>query len=191
MKKVGKEFALDKATLGFDGKATQSVLASFEVVDELDDPDNINFLFMADIPREALYESAIIYQWAQLTPKTHAEIGKISIDCKVQVGNPDGAMANVFKVAIEDSTRSGKKWWDFNYETEVHTTIYADWITDDYQFYETKKSTTNFKNELQNCMAILKIPKADRNAKMFQDYDVKYGIRIYASDEDVAPKILG
>lgn len=81
--KMGGEFVLDKDVLGFSGKATQSVLASYEVVPELDDPDNINFLFMADIPRDALYESAIIYQWAQLTPKTHASVGVIALDCKV------------------------------------------------------------------------------------------------------------
>jgi len=81
--KMGGECVLDKDVLGFSGKATQSVLASYEVVPELDDPDNINFLFMADIPRDALYESAIIYQWAQLTPKTHASVGVIALDCKV------------------------------------------------------------------------------------------------------------
>jgi hypothetical protein len=101
--KLGGEFTLDKSVLGFDGKAVQSVLASFEVVDNLTDPDNINFLFMADIPRDAIYESAIIYQWAQLTPKEHSEIGDLSVDCKVQVGNPDGSSANVYKKKIEDS----------------------------------------------------------------------------------------
>ena len=40
-------------------------------------------------------------------------------------------------------------------------------------------------------MAIMKIPKADRNDQLFQDYDVKYGIRIYSSDDDTNPKLLG
>lgn len=73
----------------------------------------------------------------------------------------------------------------------MHATLTAEHIKDDFAFYELKKSDTSFKNQVQNCMTIMKIPKADRSDKMFQKYDVKYGIRIYSSDEDTAPKILG
>jgi hypothetical protein len=33
--------------------------------------------------------------------------------------------------------------------------------------------------------------KSDRDNRIFQEYDVKYGIRLYADDKDKAPKILG
>jgi hypothetical protein len=79
---MGGEATLDEAAMGFSGKAVSSVLASYEVIPDLSDPDNINFLFIADIPRAALSEGAIIYQWAQLEPKTN-QIGPLSIDCKV------------------------------------------------------------------------------------------------------------
>jgi hypothetical protein len=187
--KMGGEFTLDAAKLGFEGKAVQSVLASYEVVPQLDSPDNINFLFIADIPRAAIYESAIIYQWAQLTPKTEAAVGDLSIDCKVQVGNPDGTEAHVFKDKIEDSVVAGKEYW--NSGKLMHDTLYADFIKDDYDFYQLKKSSTDFKNQVQNCLTQVKIPKNDRDARIFQSYDIKYGIRIYTGETDVAPKILG
>ena len=40
-------------------------------------------------------------------------------------------------------------------------------------------------------MAIMKIQKSDRDDNMFQDYDVKYGIRIYSDYDDTNPKLLG
>ena len=141
--KMGSTVTLSDPSLGFTGTAVQNILANFEVVDDLDDPDNINFLFQADIPRDAIYESAIIYQWAQLTPKTHASVGDVSVDCKVQVGNPDGAYAGVYKSKIEDSQRSGKEWWNFS-GSDYHDVVYADTIWDDWEFYELKKSDTSF-----------------------------------------------
>jgi hypothetical protein len=184
--KMGGEATLDESALGFSGKAVQSVLASYEVVPDLSDPDNINFLFIADIPRAALYESAIIYQWAQLTPKTNA-IGSISIDCKVQVGNGDGTSAGVYKAAIENKDR---KW--NNSGAAAHDSLTATFIKDDVEFYKLAKSDTDkVKNQVQKCLAQLKIPKADRDNRIFQDYDVKYGIRIYTNDDDAAPKELG
>jgi len=186
--KMGGEFTLDKDTLGFEGKAVQSVLASYEVVPDLANPDNINFLFMADIPRAAIYESAIIYQWAQLSPKKD-QIGDLSIDCKVQVGNPDGTQAGVYKSKIEDSVSNGKALG--NLGGTAHDTLKAEFIKDDIEFYKLKKSDTDFKNQVQKCLAQIKIPKADRDNRIFQEYDVKYGIRIYTDDTDKAPKILG
>jgi hypothetical protein len=148
---LGGEKTLDASALGFSGTAKQSVLASFEVVADLAEPDNINFLFIADIPRAAIYESAIIYQWAQLTPKTNA-IGEISIDCKVQVGNSQGTNAGVYKAKIEDSSVSGKAW--HNTGAAAHDTLKATYIKDDIEFYELGKSDTDkVKNQVQKCLA--------------------------------------
>lgn len=37
----------------------------------------------------------------------------------------------------------------------------------------------------------MKIPKKDRDSKLFQEYDVKHGTRIYTDESDTNPKILG
>jgi len=98
-------------------------------------------------------------------------------------------MAFVYKDKIEDSVVSGKEYW--NVSAAPHGTLWADFVRDDFTFYKLKKSATDFKNQVQNCMTQIKIPKDNRDANMFQSYDVKYGIRIYTGDDDKAPKILG
>ena len=54
-------------------------------------------------------------------------------------------------------------------------------------FFELQKSDTDFKNEVQNCLAKISIPKENRDVKLFQEYDVKYGVRIYSDFEDTNP----
>lgn len=138
------EFTLDKAALGFDGKAKQKLLASYDVADDLEEPDTANFLFQADIPRAGLEEGAIIYQWAQLKPKTEASVGDISIDCKVVVGDPYATEANVYKAKIEDSVMGGKEYNKSG--AAAHDKLKADFVKDDDEFYDLKSSDTSYKN---------------------------------------------
>lgn len=140
---IAAEITLDPS-LGFTGKAKQSVIAQFKVINEVDDPDKIDFLFQADIPRDALAEASVVYQWAQLTPKDDASSGLISVDCIVMVGNPDGVITTVYNTAIDDSAASGKDI--FSISTAYHPQFWVEFIKDDIAFYELKNSDTDFKN---------------------------------------------
>jgi len=67
MNKAENTVTLD-ANSGFTGKAQQLLLASYYQVPDIDEPDEFSFFFQADLPRDAVKDGMIIYQWALLTP---------------------------------------------------------------------------------------------------------------------------
>lgn len=119
---LSAEIDLSNMNLGFTGKIKQKVLAKFQISDDIGEPDFIELLYQADMPRDALPESAIIYQWAQFTPKTDQSFQEYSVDCIVMVGNPDGVFSAIFEGKLDDSAAGGKDMFSIN--SNFHTTYW-------------------------------------------------------------------
>ena len=43
---------------------------------------------------------------------------------------------------------------------------------------------------VQSCMAVMQIPKFDRDEDIFQKYSVKVGVRVYDNAEDTEPRSI-
>jgi hypothetical protein len=83
-----------------DSKASQSINTAYKVVPEVTLPDQLDFIFKADIPIIALTEGSVIYQFLELTEGSDT----IAVECKVSVGNPDGVVSNVFSAGGLDKS---------------------------------------------------------------------------------------
>lgn len=88
------------AALYTDSKASQSINTAYKVVPEVTLPDQLDFIFKADIPIIALTEGSVIYQFLELTEGSDT----IAVECKVSVGNPDGVVSNVFSAGGLDKS---------------------------------------------------------------------------------------
>ena len=146
--------------------------------------------FDVDLPRDALFDGAIILQWAQLRAVDISDAPLITFACKVQVSNPDGAEAAFYKgsALFDSNTQSGKTYREANVEEIDQSATVR--VLDDLSFYALKESEIDWNNLKQSCMIELDVDKSDRS-EVFLTYEVNRGTRIYASVDDTAPKNIG
>ena len=169
------------------GEAKQTMYSALEVNESIDKPDDLSFYFNVDLPKDILQDGTIIYQWAQITPTADSSADKVSIACKVQVGNPRGTEVAEFSgtTSMETSTQTGKKYSEVNTGDLVSGSSIKK--NDDDDFYALGDSDFGFKNKVQSCLAQLEIEKMVDNSSLFQEYDVKLGARVYADKDDTNP----
>ena len=103
----------------YDGSATMSMKGKYENIPKIDLPDQIVFIFEADIPKDALAPGKVIVQSANLVGKTTSAI-EIGIQCKVQVGNADATETRAFKGGAFNPV-AGKDWFEVNFDKEDYT----------------------------------------------------------------------
>jgi len=97
----------ETAALFANVKASQSINTAYKTVPEVTLPDQLEFIFSADIPTIALEDGAVIYQFLTLTEGSDT----VSVECKVSVGNPDGVKTNVFSDGgLDKATAKAKTW---------------------------------------------------------------------------------
>ena len=107
----------------YSGSAEQKMKAAYNNIPIVDRPDQIEFVFKADIPITALETGRIIYQYADLVGITTPDL-KIGVACKVEVGNPDGVEVMVFKSGSSKPI-ANKLWWEINIDNE-HDEIFGE-----------------------------------------------------------------
>ena len=103
----------------YNGAATMSMKGKYENIPKIDLPDQIVFIFEADIPKDALAPGKVIVQSANLVGKTTSAI-EIGIQCKVQVGNADATETRAFKGGAFNPV-AGKDWFEVNFDKEDYT----------------------------------------------------------------------
>jgi len=176
-KKATKEITGSK----YDGKANMAMKALYNNIPKIDLPDQIEFLFEADIPKDALAPGKVIVQYAYLTGKTTKSL-EIGLQCKVQVGNPDGVETWAFNggdlKAVAD-----QEWFIVNldnidFDTDVNPVKSR-------SFYKLAGSTSTdvaikTKNKTQKCKLILDVDK--NQPLLFQEYDMKLGLIVYEEE---------
>ncbi len=176
-KKVEKDIASGKYT----GKANMGMKALYNNIPKIDRDDQIEFIFEADIPKAALAPGKVIVQYAQLTGKTTSDI-KIGLQCKVQVGNPDGVETYAFNDGALKAT-ADTEWFLVNIDNIDYDTITNP--VKSRSFYKlqgsnSKDLSVKTKNKTQRCKLILDVEKAQ--SLLFQEYDMVLGLIVYEDE---------
>lgn len=172
----------DTAALYTDVKASQSINTAYKVVPEVNLPDQLEFIFTADIPTIALDDGSVIYQFLELTEGTDT----IAVECKVSVGNPDGVKTNVYNAAGLDKASGKDKTW-----SELATTPDAELKASHnfgQEYFKLKESSTDrTNNQVQNCKVSIAVPKK-YTKDLFREWNVLLGVRVY--DSETATKFV-
>jgi len=156
----------------------------------LDQPNYLAFFFDVDLPKKAVSDGTIIYQYATLKPKTPtSDTKQRTVVCKVVVG-----VAAATEAALYEGTESflsaglsGKKYFEHDTNPQPKGSIKFD--KDNDEFYALQNST-NFANKVQQCKASVAISKTEKDMSFFGDFNIELGVRLYANKDDTAFKTL-
>jgi len=151
------------SNLGFtyaaDAKTKQSVTSAYKQFDKIDQPDDLEFNFEADLPRGVLGEGNIIVQGLTLAKKDD-NTKKFGVVCKVAVDNIDGIETLVFNSdAIGNvAAAANKEWWDVA-TVALHPDLWSRRGpgAKTYELATSKVDKQN--NQIQKCKAIVEVFK--------------------------------
>lgn len=156
-----------------------------------DEPDTVDFVFTADLPKDVFNTGNVIYQVAELAPKTAfttTDLTKLNVVCQVSVGNPDGVKS--FGYAKGDlityvNTDGVDKIRTDNKASDLSAFKLVPEPKGDQDFYKLESNTENRRNLKQKCMTSIKIPKdiaATVKTDLYNIYDVTIAVRYHSAD---------
>jgi len=172
----------DVAALYTDVKASQSINTAYKVVPEVNMPDQLEFIFTADIPNIALVDGSVIYQFLELTEGSDT----IAVECKVSVGNPDGVKTSVLSGAgLDKASGAGKTWSELATTPDAELKASHNFGQEYFKLKASKTDLTN--NQVQNCKVAIDVPKS-YTKDLFRTWSVLLGVRVY--DSETATKFI-
>lgn len=180
--------------IDYDGKSydiKQDLLIGYEIVNDIDSPNVLGFMFELDISAKLIPERTIIYQYLQYKKSDDPWADWVGVACKTQVGNRDKVEVINFRgqEILDGMDYSGadpvKSTWDTQHsgdKVEFDPRDGSEFFRireddeDVYKLDDFGSSTAG--NKVQRCLAQLEFPK-DMDPEWFGNYTVYVGARVY------------
>jgi len=185
-----KSSTVSDGTNSYD--VNQAVFVGYEIVQDIDTPNQLGFMFELDISKKLIPDRSVIFQYAQYKKDDgdfFSTAEKVGVACVTQVGNKDTTQIINFRgdFAMNGDLADGTAdyWFDQHAANRVDVdprdgTEFFRKREDDPEVYEIDGfGSSNPSNAVARCLAQLEFPKEDFNLDWFGNYTVTYGARIY------------
>ena len=174
----GESNEMDGTALGddfADSKVKQDLYTAFESNSIITEPDTLGLFFDLDLPSDFVTDGKIITQLAELT---NSDGQTLTIECTVQVGNPDFTRVSEW-VGTVDTTETGVTFEDQDFGMKDENSSIGK--IDDFDFYALSDSEFDSFNKIQSCVADFQIEKDD--VDVWGLYQVTVHARIFDNRE--------
>lgn len=176
---------------GNDVEIKQKVYIGYEVVQDVETPNYMGFLFELDAPKSAIPERSIVLQYVTFRNVESYNSEWMTVVCMTQTSVRGKEMVQNF--ASWDGFFTGLDandvayMWDaqhpemFKEQDPRDGTPFFRTRLNDEEAYKLRASDGTPGNQLQPCMAQVELPKQmEEDSDVFGDYQMRYGARIYA-----------
>ena len=174
----GESNEMDGTALGddfADSQVKQDLYTAFESNSIITEPDTLGLFFDLDLPSDFVTDGKIITQLAELT---NSDGQTLTMECTVQVGNPDFTRVSEW-VGTVDTTETGVTFEDQSFGTKYEDSSISK--IDDFDFYALSDSEFDSFNKIQSCVADFQIEKDD--VDVWGLYQVTVHARIFDNRE--------
>ena len=180
--------------VNFDIK--QDLFIGYEIVQDIDTPNNMGMMFELDVPGTLIPDRAVILQYAQYRKSDNYYDDWVGVACVKQVGVQGSQKVFNFRgqgiLDGYDDTGNAEPWdaqkpADFVAQDPRDGSEFYRVRLDDQAAYELDAfGGSKAGNKLQRCVAQLEFPKEDFNQEWFGNYTVYVGARIYKRPSEAA-----